>query len=113
MPLITNKDWIVNLKTKKRNFIMSLFRKNKELYDIKERLDQCEWKYDGLKYEYEKIQGEIKKVRLISNIYPNESIHPMSTDYKKDRERLESTGYTMQGCVDNYEIWVNKGVKNG
>ena len=92
---------------------MSLFRKNKELYDIKERLVNNEWKYTSLKYDYEKIQEEIKKLRLISNIYPNEQIHPMQQDYKKDRERLESKGYTIQGCVDNYEIWVNKEVKNG
>lgn len=112
-PLITNNAWTVRLRNKKRNFIMSLFRKNKELEELRTKVINTEWKIDSLIAENNRRISDIKKIKLISNIFPHEELHPMMDDYKKDRERLEKEGYTMQGCADHYEIWVNKGVKNG
>lgn len=92
---------------------MRLFGKSKLIKELEQKIDNLEWKIESNKNTFESLSHQLKVIKLTCNIFPYEQLHPEYTDYKKDRTDLESKGYTLQGCVNKFEIWVNKGVKNG
>jgi hypothetical protein len=118
--IIINDSWVRCLRTEVKNtwlkrIFMKLFgnKKDKEIEDLKDNLEQAIYRISDLEYKENHNKNEIETNHMLYKKYPNEILWKHMNEYKEKREELESKGYTLQGCVNLKEVWINKGDKNG